>query len=669
LGRRVVAWIVLLVCAAAPSGADDVEDSGPVRIFEPDTPIQIRADSMEYESGRDLYVAIGGVVIRQEDREMRAEWMAFSNSTRRGVASGEVVYTDGVDTVRTRFVEFDIDTLEGVMFDAEFDAESYQMELRGAEVAKTGDRPYAFKDGEFTTCRCPDPEAREPWQLTAEKADLEVEGYGTARNTTLEVLGVPVTWLPWMIYPLKTKRQSGLLFPDVSLTGRNGVEIGLPIFWAVADPVNLIFTPRWLSKRGFKGDVDVEYVAGEHSGGNLFGAFIYDQDVDPGSRRTPFDKERWGTRGYHDFFLADEVRFKTKYAFVSDNSYPNDFEDHSRYRQDRFLPSRAFLERGWGGADVFGGLVGVQYMDDLQNPDDTDRDDFLLQRLPEARFDLLPVAMPFAQWIAPALGFQYAWYQQADLPQDVYSDDRLETSDGRFYDTGIDGIPNSVEQGRDGSSTPPDPNFDDSDVLDPVNGSLTGTEGDELFQEGELLADSGHRAVLTPRLGLPFRFFDALEFYPEVGWHETVYQSDAQGFERHGFFTGRADLGMRLRGRFGEVSHLLEPRVGWAYAQDTRDRSDPLYVPPTAVPQQGPTASRSSTSRPCPSATRSTAGRKKRRAGCTCSPTSRSRPPTTWTGATSATSTSTAGPIRSAAPRPASTWDSIPRRPRWTRRY
>jgi LPS-assembly protein len=60
--------------------------------------------------------------------------------------------------------------------------------------------------------------------ISASEIDVEVEGYGTARNTTVDVLGVPLLWLPWMVYPIKTERQTGFLFPDLSLGSRNGFD-------------------------------------------------------------------------------------------------------------------------------------------------------------------------------------------------------------------------------------------------------------------------------------------------------------------------------------------------------------------------------------------------------------------------------------------------------------
>ncbi|MBW2267533.1 MAG: LPS-assembly protein LptD [Deltaproteobacteria bacterium] len=545
---------------------------------------------MEYESRRKLYVARadadGRVVLRQKERTLSASWVAYSRITRRGVASGDVVISDGRDELHAAFVEFDIDTLEGVMFDAEMAAESTPMELRGAEIAKTGEHTYTFRQGRFTACRCPDPEATEPWQLAAERADLEIDGYGTARNTTVEVLGVPVLWLPWMVYPLRTERQSGLLFPEFAYSARSGTEIGLPIFWAVGDPVNVTLTPRWLSDRGAKGDIEVEYVLGEASDGSFSGAGLYDEDVSSNSLKTPFDKGRWATWGEHDVFLPAGARFKADYAFASDNAYPNDFDELSRARHDRFLTAQAFVTAQTGQAGVAGGTLGAEYRDDLQNPDDTDRDRFVLQRLPTAQVQTLPAQLPFARWLVPALDVRYAWFQQRDRPDSYYDTDPalLVTSNGRFLDTGIDGLPTTVsggakvEQGEDGTGAGLDPN-EDNFLLH------GGTEGDGIFQEGELIADEGHRVVFMPRIGAPLRIADSVELYPEVGWHETFYQSRAQGSERRGILTGRVEASMRLRGEIAGALHLLEPKLGWALVDAPSQRGDPLFVPGTAVPQ------------------------------------------------------------------------------------
>jgi hypothetical protein len=580
IAAALVAGVALAPATAARSAPDPAAAQG-------DSPLELSAESLEYERTRDLYVGSGSVVIRRGDQRVTADWVAFSPSTGRGVASGDVVVTDGRDTLRTSFAEFDVDDMQGVLFDARFDVPSGHLRMEGKQIAKTGEQTWSFEKGVFTTCRCPDPEAEDPWRIRAESAELEVGGYGTARDTRFEVLGVPVAWLPWGIYPLKTERQSGLLLPDFEVSGRNGFEVGAPVFFAVGNPVNVIATPRWLSKRGPKGDLEVDYVAGEHSGGSAFGSYLHDHEIDPNSLAEPFGPDRWSTKGQHDWFGPLGSRFKADYAFASDNAFPNDFRELDSMRMDRFLPAAGSLEARAGAAGRFGMVAGAEHLDDRQAPDDTDRDDFLLERLPQLDLRALRGGIGPVVWLVPTVDVAWARFDQRDRPQHVYSDPRLVTTDGRFFDSGTDGIADSREQGRNGAGneggTRPDPNFDD---FDPVT-RPEGPENDGIFQEGELLAEGGQRVLLTPRLALPWRLGDAVELYPEAGWHQTLYDGDAEGFASQGLLTGRVELRTLLRRRFGEsLVHLLEPRVGWAGIQRTRDLEDtPLFVPRTAVPQ------------------------------------------------------------------------------------
>jgi lipopolysaccharide assembly outer membrane protein LptD (OstA) len=116
-----------------------------------------------------------------------------------------------------------------------------------------------------------------------------------------------------------------------------------------------------------------------------------------------------------------------------------------------------------------------------------------------------------------------------------------------------------------------------------------GPEGDGVFQEGEPLADRGHRVMLNPRLALPFRLLDVVEVWPELGWHATGWQTEAQSAELRSLVTGQVDLRTRLRRPldvFGRnLLHVVEPRVGWTVISNTDQDGNPLFVPATAVEQ------------------------------------------------------------------------------------
>jgi len=550
-----------------------------------DKPFELTADSVEYEQRRSLYVARGNVRITSKGSELTADWMVFNDKVGRGAATGNVVFKTSDDVLRARFIEFNIDTERGILFGAAFDSEKDQFQLRGEEIVKHGDDTYSFENGTFTTCECPDPEDRDPWRIKAGSAQLEVGGYGTARNTTFEILGVPVVWLPWMIYPLKTERESGLLFPEIGYSGRNGAELALPIFWVAHESVNVIAKPGWMSERGPTADLEVEYVFGERSEGDVSGHFVHDGKIDPDSQKDPFGRERWAVEGKEDLFLPWDLRLKSDFAAISDNEYLSDFHDLPQRQDDRFLISNAFVGRSFAEDGRFGALAAVVIANDLQNPNDQDRDRFLLQRLPTLAAVVLPAALsdsiPVLDRIVPSFDVEYSYFQPQRRAVDKYDDlDPAYYADAAYIDTGIDALPSSRERGFPGVS---DPHGDDAPT------TSGGLELNGSYEEGEPLADDGHRIDLHPSLAVPFRIGDYVEAYPEVGWHQTFYESHFLGSNQRHLLTAQLDLRSRLDRHYQSgLTHLIEPHLSYGFISGLGSNQDenPLFVPATAVPQQ-----------------------------------------------------------------------------------
>ena len=550
-------------------------------------PFEVAADVLEYERERDVYVARGNVRLVQEGKTLTADWVSFSRRGGRGVASGNVVFFDGTNTIYSNFVEFNLTTLQGVLLMAHFDASENRFQMEGEVITKTGDRTYTFERGRFTTCRCPD-DGENPWQIRAESAELEVEGYAVARNTTINILGVPILWMPWMLYPIKTERDSGFLFPEFGYRKRTGFQVGLPFFWAAAPNVNVTLTPRWLEKRGVKGEVETAYLIGEHSLGTAFVAFIHDDDIDPNSRENPYDRERWVARGNQDFYLPHGWRLKSKFQLVSDNAYPTDFQDLSKTRYDRFLTSNVFATKHFNESGDTGFVASVLHADDIQNPDDQDRDDYLLQRLPNAEYTMLPRRASWLEQLVPSFDVRYTYFGQYENPNKSFALDTKASdgmgglfpgltlsADGLFYDVGADALPNEQEEQGAGG----DPHADDF-----LN--TGGSEGNGRFDEGEPLADRGHRLKLNPRFAMPWRLGNYFEVYPEVAWRQTFYDSRVRGRESWGSLTGRVDLRTRLRRSLGkDVIHIMEPRIGYAVLTTPSFAGIPLFTPRTALPQ------------------------------------------------------------------------------------
>jgi lipopolysaccharide assembly outer membrane protein LptD (OstA) len=571
-------------------------------------PFDVTADSVEHDALTGVYVARGNVRITQPDRVLSADWVGFSAQTRQGIASGNVVVIEGQSVLRADVLQFQIDTVKGVVFDGSLEGGGRFL-MKGDTIQKTGENTYVFDHGHFTSCKCPEGE-REPWAIEAKKTTLDIGGYGTARNTTFEVLGVPVVWLPWMIYPLKSERATGFLFPVWNASSRNGFDIGLPFFWAVGERLNVTFTPTYLTKNGFMPQLEAEYVFGERSRGRVYGAFINDKNVKPDDPKTPFSADRWAIEWIHDQYLPRDFRWAVDARFFHDNDYTFDFNQFSVFRRDRFIESETFLDKRFGPLDRYGFFTAIEWADDQQNPDNQDRDKFLLQRLPEVHGAGVPQKLDrVVPGLVGSFDVDYTNFYAQNRPNDPFNQARL--VDGLFYDSGIDAIPDGMEANSNNQVVQPDGTViladgtttTVSDILKTNPGAMLtpdahmddfppGPEGDGIFQEGELLNDRGSRFFLNPRLAYPLRLWDTIEIYPEVGYHGTLYATQERSFTSRNLFTAQLDVRTRLRRifqlPFGGPStlHVLEPHFQWTGITNENQSNNPLFTPQPFIVQQ-----------------------------------------------------------------------------------
>ena len=109
----------------------------------------------------------------------------------------------------------------------------------------------------YSTC----PPSQRWWELRAQRIDVDTaEGQGVARNATLRIGKVPVLYVPWMPFPTDERRRTGLLYPSISVSSRNGFDWRQPIYFNLAPNYDLTLTPRWMSKRGLQLGTEFRYL-------------------------------------------------------------------------------------------------------------------------------------------------------------------------------------------------------------------------------------------------------------------------------------------------------------------------------------------------------------------------------------------------------------------------
>jgi lipopolysaccharide assembly outer membrane protein LptD (OstA) len=592
--RRVRALLVagaeLLV--AAPRGVR-AQDVAPLPPPPPAPPVAqdtveapeftLVADEVIYDGERDLYEASGNVKITQADgRILTTDWILFNGTTRTGVATGDVRVVDAQNTVRAQFLAVDLRSTVSVAMQGSLDNPQPGFAVRGDVIRRTGVDTYEVENGSFTTCRCPPESERRPWEIEVEDASVELGGYAVGRNLWFKAFGIPVLYVPWLVFPVKTERQTGFLLPAFSQSSRNGTELSLPFFWAAAEQLNVVLEPLWISERGFKPTTEVEYLVGEAGYGEGGAAILPgDRDVKDSDNKF-FSEDRWSYRLRHEQPIAPGIGLGLDVNRVSDNDYVVDFRDFGNDAEHwRMLESAAWATAARRG--LYGGLV-ASVNDDLQSPNDLDRDGYFLQRLPDLRMGTLPRAIAKLP-LRFGLDTRMTNFVQSSARSSIYGNEPV---NGQFFDTGADGRFSGQEPDENGNQGARDLlgapiDFDRDDFGNP--NAVSTTEGDGVFQEGELLADDGQRIDLYPTLSVPLRA-GILELLGEGGLRETVYVADRGDNEERTLYTARGDARTRFGKRFAvgtvPLQHVLEPRVAFAavFAPDQSD--NPLFIPEPA---------------------------------------------------------------------------------------
>jgi len=585
LGALVAASVFLI---AAVAHAQDAEPTKPPPPAEPAPEVKLpapdfvlSADVVTYDSERDLYEATGNVKVTQADgRVLTSDWLVFNGTTRTGVASGNVVIVEAQNTVRAQFVAVDLKSTVSVAMHGSMDNPLPGLAVRGDVIERTGVDTFQIERGTFTTCRCPPETTRRPWELETKDASVEVGGYAVAHDVWFKVLGVPVFYTPWLMYPVKTERQTGFLIPTYSQSSRNGSEIELPFFWAVSDNVNLLLTPGWISRRGFMTTAVTDYVAGEKTvGRGGFAVLPNDRNVHDSSTDF-FSDNRWAYWLRHQQPLDPGVQFGIDLNQISDNNTVFDFP---RLLGPDMQHQRMVESSAWLGAarDGLYGSALLSVNNDLQNPNDLDRDGSFLQRLPDLRGASLQRGL-FGSPFKAEIGTRFTNFVQFARHRTYFGEAPV---NGQFFDFGADARPDigePIANGRLGFNV--DSNRDD---LNPPTAttSVTHTEGDGIFQEGEPLADSGQRLDFFPKLSLPAQI-GIVELLGEAGVRETLYFPTFADSAGRTLFTTRADARTRFGRNFAigtlPLSHVVEPRIAFAAVFAPNQTNNPLFIPEPA---------------------------------------------------------------------------------------
>ncbi len=316
--------------AGAPTPGTAPSQTLPLKLAPIDvgnSTIFLRAEQIE-GVGEQYVEASGKVELRTRRDTVLAEWLRYDFPQQEVWAKGDVVIRHGLDWMSGPEVRYRRDTETGFFTDPTFYVGETGGRGSAAELAFVGPDQYKITAASYTTCVAPN----EDWyirmgELDVDKAKME----GTGHDATLNFLGAPVAYTPWLDFPLSNDRKSGFLTPIMGSSGTRGLEYAQPYYFNLAPNYDATLIAHEMTKRGLQFAAQGRYLF-ENANGEADVAFL-DHDQQTGTNR-------YAMSWQHNQTFAEVPGLAAFWNLnkVSDNTYFTDLSDRVGLTSQTTLP-------------------------------------------------------------------------------------------------------------------------------------------------------------------------------------------------------------------------------------------------------------------------------------------------------------------------------------------
>ncbi len=308
-----------------------------------DQRVHITADSARVDSDAVTYFE-GEVRAQQANRLLEADKVRYDRTTEDVKATGNIVYSIDNARVTGDAIEFNLNTTQGKVFNAEYFTGSVNGRGHAEVIDIKSKTLLELNSATYTTCP-PDAEA---WKLNSSNISLNNESHqGSATNVVLRLAKIPIFYFPYFRFPIGEERLSGFLYPGLAVSNKHGTEITLPYYWNIAPSMDATITMRNMTRRGLMLENEFRYLT--RSGfGEIEVNYLPDDKL--------FNDDRaeysWIYSGAPSAGWSTAVDYRS----VSDTEYINDFSNNLANSSITHLNRQATLAYNHENF-VFSGLV------------------------------------------------------------------------------------------------------------------------------------------------------------------------------------------------------------------------------------------------------------------------------------------------------------------------
>ena len=373
-------WTVPFLILSPPSLCKEVFK------FSLDNRIQIFSDKAFRHSKNNIFEAVGNIIITYDNTTIYGDRARIDFSTGDLHVQGNIRYIESDMTIYGPELHYNFKTNTFSLKKSRLITNNYI--ISGDQINKIDATTLVAENAEYTTCQdCP-----ESWSIFGRNIHITADQYARIWHAYIKIKGVVTMYVPYIIVPIKTQRETGFLFPKLSLNFNQGFQYQQPWFWNINNHTDMTLTPSFWGTRGWGHLFQFRQILGEKKWYEFNSFQIEDRIYLPNKRElTPSgDKIFRHISDYeHHYTHGKWFNHHFNYTVTKDLDSIRDF---NFYTDDRIEGS----ETGGGGFFEFKNSLGQITLEGYFNrnvlfPDARKFDHRYVQILPRIHLSFIPV--------------------------------------------------------------------------------------------------------------------------------------------------------------------------------------------------------------------------------------------------------------------------------------
>ncbi|MDP2989895.1 MAG: hypothetical protein Q8O57_04955 [Kiritimatiellota bacterium] len=325
-----------------------LEDAYPkaIRRHAP-SPIEVQADSLEYEHEKNLMIGTGHVLVRRDNESLRGDHAVVNMQSYDVLAEGNVTFERDSDIWVGNKLRYNFKSQKGDF--GGFDAYLEPFYAKADSSHRVGTDEYLLENARLSTCEGNHPDA----YFRAKKVWITPGRHVRAQHVVLYIKGVPVMYSPYWnqnigdknfmsIVPGYSSRMYAYLLTEfnyrisrkveaashVDLRMRRGVGLGQDFMWSASGDAKELSTERnmdqkdnnfWHYGQMLQNEQPKEATEEEPWAGDLITYYTHDAWPDEGDTQPyKIDNDRYRLRLYHNQSFVEQNYLMSQINYLSD---------------------------------------------------------------------------------------------------------------------------------------------------------------------------------------------------------------------------------------------------------------------------------------------------------------------------------------------------------------